>query len=89
MLQKSLRWCPVPPSEPPVRITWHPVPPTPAQLAAWNWLWPRLLGHVDLAPKKEQPQDRDPGAITVATVTSGRHHTMEHTHDTTADPENK
>jgi hypothetical protein len=30
-------------SEPHVRITWHTVPPTPAQLAAWNWLWTRLL----------------------------------------------
>ena len=32
------------PSEQPCRITWREEPPTPAQRAAWNKLWRRLLG---------------------------------------------
>lgn len=27
-----------------VHVAWHDTPPTPAQLAAWNALWARLLG---------------------------------------------
>lgn len=55
-----------------VQVSWHATPPTPAQLAAWRWLWGRLLGHVELPPEKEQPQAGKPGAATGATVTSGR-----------------
>jgi hypothetical protein len=55
-----------------VGITWRNTPPTPAQLAAWNRLWTRLLGHDDVAPKKEQPQEDTPGAVDCATVSGGR-----------------
>lgn len=67
------------PTEPRVRVTWHITPQTPAQLVAWRWLWARLLCPVDPAPKKEEPQDGEPGAATEATVTSG--HNLWDDHD--------
>ena len=61
------------PSEQQVHITWHDTPPSPAQLAAWEKLWTRLLGHGPSGPETPQPQDhRGPRAATVATVSSGR-----------------
>ena len=53
-----------------VRMTWLDTPLTPAQRAAWAWLWTRPLGHVDPSQKRE-PQDQDPGASNVAAVASG------------------
>jgi hypothetical protein len=41
-------------TEPQVHITWRQEPPTPAQRAAWERLWARLLGQPVLTP---QPQD--------------------------------
>ena len=42
-------------TEPQVHITWRQEPPTPAQRAAWDKLWTRLLGQP--GPETRQPQD--------------------------------
>jgi hypothetical protein len=64
----------LPRSKPAVRIHWRTTPPTPAQLAAWDRLWTRLLGASAPGPKTTQPQDPvDPGAVDCATVSSGHH----------------
>jgi hypothetical protein len=42
----------VPPSEQPCHITWRQESPTPAQRAAWERLWARLLGHPGPATTK-------------------------------------
>jgi hypothetical protein len=47
-------------SEWPCSITWRQAPPTPAQRAAWDKLWTRLLGPPD--PETPQPQEDPPGA---------------------------
>lgn len=52
-----------------VCITWRSTPPSPAQLAAWDRLWTRLLGHPD--PETPQPQKDTPGAVDCATVSGG------------------
>ena len=51
-------------------ITWHPTAPSPAQLAAWTWLWTRLLGSV--ASKNDNtPAAGPPGyRLDASTVTS-------------------
>ena len=55
-----------------VHITWRATPPSPAQLAAWDWLWARLLGHVASGPETRQPQDHvGPRAAAVLTVRGG------------------
>lgn len=69
-----------------VHIAWDTTPASPAQLVAWRWLWTRLLGHADPGPETRRPQEVPPGAVTVATVTSGRHHVSEHPDDTTHTP---
>jgi hypothetical protein len=49
--------------EQPAHITWHPTPPTPAQLTAWDRLWTRLLE----PPGPETttaPGTAAPGAVT-------------------------
>jgi hypothetical protein len=68
----------------PVRITWNPTPPSPAQLVAWRHLWDRLLsGHVKPAPETRQPQEESPGAIDGATVSSGHNLLKEQDNDST------
>ncbi|SRR5712691_491021 len=53
---------------------------SPGQLAAWAWLWTRLLGQGSRVPDTRQPQDPvEPGAATVATVGSGHTLLSEHT----------
>lgn len=70
--------------QPTVQVSWRATPPSPSQLAAWNWLWARLLSHVAPGPETPQPQDRGaPGAATVATVDSGHNLLSESTHDST------
>ena len=55
------------PSKPQVLIVWHNTPPTPAQLAAWDTLWKRLLGHVRPG-HGILTHARDTGGVTVATI---------------------
>ena len=57
------------PSERPCHITWRQEPPTPAQRAAWERLWARLLGH---QPRNTTAPGGYPGAIDGATVSGGR-----------------
>ncbi len=71
-------------------ITWHNTPPSPAQIAAWNWLWARLLRHVASGPETRQPQDHiGTGAATVATVGSGHDLWSELTNDIGDTPSSK
>ncbi len=58
-------------SEQRCHIHWRTTPTTAAQLSAWRWLFARLLGQGELAPKVEQTQAGEPGSATVATVGSG------------------
>ena len=73
------------PTEPQCHIIWRCEPnPSAAQRAAWDWLWKRLLGHVDPNPETPQPQDHvDPRAATLATVSGGHHLLSESDYDTT------
>ena len=72
----------MPPSEPPVHIVWHNDPPSPAQIAAWDRLWARLLGDIAKDPQTTQPQDlANPGAATFATVSSGHNMNKDTTND--------
>jgi hypothetical protein len=64
------------PIEWPCSITWRREPPAPAQRAAWDKLWTRLLGHP--GPETPQPQEDTPGAVDGATV-SGGHNSNEDT----------
>src|SRR5262245_35368314 len=70
------RWLMSRPTEAPrVPITWRVTDPSPAQLAAWEWLWRRLLqgeAHPQEAGSEmEEPQAGKPGAATVTAVESG------------------
>lgn len=60
-------------SERPCHVTWHTTPPSPAQLAAWRWLWARLLGYC--GPETPQPQGsgESGAAPSTAAVSGGRH----------------
>jgi hypothetical protein len=71
------------PSERPCPITWRQECPTPAQLTAWRQLWARLLGYVTPDPETRQPQEDTPGAVDGATVTSGRVHRSDDSHEHT------
>jgi hypothetical protein len=71
----------VPPSERPCPITWRQEPPTPAQRAAWERLWARLLGHP--GPETSQPQEETPGAVDGATVSGGHNLLNEQDNDST------
>jgi len=51
-----------------VHITWHIRSPTPAQLAAWRWLWSRLLRE-ERASRDAESQPHDEA---VAGVEEGR-----------------
>ena len=54
------------------RITWHAIPATPAQLAAWRKLWARLLGHVDTGQETLPYQGHKEGeASTIEAVSGG------------------
>ncbi len=55
-------------------ITWRATPPSPTQLAAWDWLWTRLLGPVKPGLETPKPQESPPGASTIAAVASDSHH---------------
>jgi hypothetical protein len=59
----------VQPSEQPCHLTWCQEPPTPAQRAAWDRLWERLLDHP--GAETPQPQEDTPGAVDCATVSGG------------------
>lgn len=59
------------PSDPQCHITWRTTPPSPAQLAAWDRLWARLLGQT--GPKTQGPQEMSPGASNVAVAGNNRH----------------
>jgi hypothetical protein len=74
----------VPPSERPCRITWREETPTPAQRAAWDKLWTRLLGHP--GPETPQPQEDTPGAVDGATVSGGHNLSKEQDNDSTHCP---
>jgi hypothetical protein len=67
------------PSERPCHITWRQEPPTPAQRAAWERLWARLLGHP--GPETPQPQEDTPGAVDGATVRGGHNSNEDTTND--------
>ena len=69
-----------------IHIIWHTTPPTPAQEQAWRWLWAQLLCPGDPVPKKEEPQDGDPGVATDATVTSGHNLWDEYDNNSTPCP---
>jgi hypothetical protein len=69
-----------PTTEPQVHITWRQEPPTPAQRAAWERLWARLLGHPGPTP---QPQEETPGAVDGATVSGGHNLLKEQDNDNT------
>jgi hypothetical protein len=71
----------MPPNEPQVRIIWHITPPSPAQLAAWDWLWARLLGSVERDPETPQPQELNPGAVDCTTVSGGHNSNEDTTND--------
>ena len=74
----------------PVHVIWRHTPPSPAQMAAWRWLWARLLGHVDPTPEIPQPQDQGgPRAIDWATVSSGHNLLSELPNDTGNTPRSK
>ena len=74
----------MPPTEPQVHITWRQEPPTPAQRAAWRQLWARLLEPIERGPETRQPQDlSNPGAATVATISSGHNFNEDIIHDST------
>lgn len=49
------------------RVTWRNTPPTPVQLAAWDWLWTRLLGHGASGYTPQSQGHRDPEIRTLAT----------------------
>jgi hypothetical protein len=68
------------PIEWPCSINWRREPPTPAQRAAWDKLWGRLLGHI--SPETPQPQELNPGAVDGATV-SGGHSLLNEDNDNT------
>jgi len=68
-------------SKPAVRIHWRTTPPTPTQIAAWDWLLTRLL-EKGLGLEKAQPQESPPRASTVAADASGSHH-WSRCHDST------
>jgi hypothetical protein len=70
----------VSPSEQPCHITWRQEPPTPAQRAAWDKLWARLLSPP--GPETPQPQEDPPGAIDGATVSGGRNFNEDMANDT-------
>lgn len=77
-------------SERQVHITWHPVPPTPAQQQAWKWLWQRLLWHGEVSPERQKPQDMpSPAATTTAAARNGSHIVSEHNNDNRFDPHSK
>jgi hypothetical protein len=61
----------MPRSEPQVDITWHDMTPSPAQLASWQQLWDRLLGHSDPGQKREPQDQRDPEAGNVTAGANG------------------
>jgi hypothetical protein len=44
----------VPPSERAIDILGPTTPPSTAQVQAWRWLWPRLLGHGGPGPHTTQ-----------------------------------
>jgi hypothetical protein len=71
-------------SEWPCSITWRQEPHTPAQRAAWDKLWTRLLGHI--SPETRQPQEDTPGAIDGATVSGGHNLLQEQDNDSTPCP---
>ncbi len=56
------------------RVTWHATPPTPAQQRSWAWLWARLLGHGDLGPKMQQPQDGHPEVVGLGLIAGNGGH---------------
>jgi hypothetical protein len=56
------RSCFVKSSEQQVHIRWRDTPPSPAQLAAWRWLWTRLLDERHSPKNVEAPGDTIPGA---------------------------
>jgi hypothetical protein len=53
----------------------------PAQRAAWDKLWTRLLGQP--APETRQPQEDTPGAVDGATVHGGHNLVKEQNNDST------
>src|SRR5262245_54465649 len=72
----------------PVDITWKTTPPTPAQRAAWEKLWVRLLGPALVTPDTRQPQqhEENAGAELSACMTSAHHHPEDIVNDTTTPP---
>lgn len=79
------------PNKPEVCVVISHEPPSPAQLASWDWLWTRLLlGHVEPGAETPQPQDHvGTGAATVATVNGGHDIVSEQDNDNRFDPHSK
>ena len=75
----------MPPSEMQIHITWRQEPPLPAQLAAWDRLWRRLLDNCG-AGKKREPHEDSPGAVDGAAAANGNHIVSEHANNITHYP---